>query len=265
MSPRYFLLAIGFCTAQFLYAQSGDEKLIRESRLKSNEAIAKHDTASLGKYWLDDISVVTSRSIGTNGRIANQRAFQQEFQSKENVLYVRSTNTVEVFPLWNMAAEYGKWTGTWTANGTAIKISGSYYAKWHKVNDTWKIRSEIYTPSSCEGGDYCKTYVFPNSSATIVVQNLYFPKVGKEQEVLETRQRASQVRAKLGLPVGRILLRTSESTSQPYIIWECEYLSLQSREDDVSKLDGSEEFTKVQQHMGTLLDRFDRSVWMIMK
>jgi ketosteroid isomerase-like protein len=242
-----------------------DSELIRESRSKSNQAIARHDTSALASFWLHDLIVITSRNAELHGKQINQRAFQQDFDAKEDLLYVRNPTTVEVFPNWNMAAEYGQWTGTWKSNNVAIKIGGSYYAKWHKVDGAWKIRSETFTPLFCDGGDYCRTLSLQNTATTIVVQNLYYPKAGKEKEVLETRQRASEVRAKLGLPVGRILLRTSESSSQPYIIWECEYHSLKAREDDVAALDRSEEFTKVQQHMGTLLEKFDRSMWQVEK
>jgi ketosteroid isomerase-like protein len=138
------------------FAQSDDE-VIRSSRLKSNEAIAKHDTAAMAVYWLEDVNVLTSRSIELRGKIANERAFQQEFQIKERLLYVRSTNTIEIFSNWNMAAEHGRWTGTWMANGSSIRITGSYYAKWHKMDGAWKIKAEVYTPLSCEGGDYCKS------------------------------------------------------------------------------------------------------------
>src|SRR5690349_8348351 len=117
----------------------GDEVSIRNSRIGSNQAIAKHDTASLATFWTEDVHVTTSRSIELSGRLTNQRAFQQEFQNKEKLLYVRTTNTIEVFPKWNMAAEYGNWVGTWSAGGTAIKVGGSYYAKWHKdkVSGVW--------------------------------------------------------------------------------------------------------------------------------
>lgn len=163
-----------------------------------------------------------------------------------------------------MAAEYGHWTGTWVANGEAIRVGGSYYAKWHFQNDEWRIKSEIYVPTTCEGSAYCKTMPdLQSPAAAIVVQNHYFPKPGKELEVMETRKRASQVRAQLGLPVGRILQRSPESTTQAYMIWECEYASLQAREEDVIRLEQSEEFKKVQDHMGTLLEKFDRSVWLI--
>lgn len=247
------------------FAQNTSSEEIKKLRIRSNEAIAKHDTASLGVYWAEDLHVLTSRSTSLTTRLANQRAFQTEFDTKEKLLYVRTPNTIEMFPAWNMASEYGKWVGTWTSNGVSIKVSGSYYAKWHKVNGAWKIRSEIYTPTECNGGDYCKEFALQNNVANIVVQNFYFPKPGKENEVLAQRKLASSVRAKLGLPAGRILLRTSESTSQAYIIWECEYSSLKSREEDVAKLDLSAEFKQVQEHMGTLLEKFDRSVWQVIR
>ncbi|SHI03003.1 protein of unknown function [Chryseolinea serpens] len=244
-------------------AQPQEEQAVRQQRQQSNEAIARHDTASLAQYWLDDIHVLTSRSVSLQGKPANLRAFQQEFRSKEKLIYVRTPATIEVFSSWHMAAEYGRWTGTWTVNGEAIRVSGSYYAKWHYQHDKWKIKSEIFVPAACEGGDYCKTMPTLQSNAVIVVQNYYYPKPGKELEVLETRRRASQVRAQLGLPVGRILQRTVESTAQAFVVWECEYPSLQAREDDVKRLDQSEEFKKVQDHMGTLLEKFDRGVWLI--
>jgi ketosteroid isomerase-like protein len=240
------------------------EEIIRRQRQQSNDAIARHDTASLGHYWLDDIQVLTSRSVSLRGKRTNLRSFQQEFQSKEKLTYVRTPSTIEVFSLWPMAAEYGRWTGTWVANGETIRVDGSYYAKWHYQNGEWRIKSEIYAPTACEGGAYCKTVPdLQSPAATIVVQNYYFPKPGKELEVMETRKRASAVRAQLGLPVGRILQRSSESTTQAYMIWECEYPSLQAREEDVTRLEQSEEFKKVQDHMGTLLEKFDRGVWLI--
>lgn len=246
-------------------AQSPIEQIIKELRQKSNEAIKAHDTAAMAQYWLDDVQVITSRSVSLTGKAANRHAFHLEFQSKENLLYVRTPTTIEAFSSWNMASEHGTWTGTWTTKGSSVRVSGSYYAKWHRVNGNWKIRSETYLPTACDGDDYCKSFTFPESSQGIVVQNFYFPKQGKENEVMETRRHASKVREQAGLPAGRILLRISESTSQPYIVWECEYPSIKAREDDVASLDHSAEFTKVQNHMSTLLEKFDRAMWQIVK
>ena len=99
-------------------------------------------------------------------------------------------------------------------------------------------------------------------TGTILVQNLYFPKPGKEEEVYQWRLHASDVRAKLGLPKGRVLKKLS-GTGGPYVIWECEYSSLEAREKDVTILDKSDEFKQVQAHMSTLLDKFERSVFTI--
>src|SRR5690242_18517652 len=74
------------------------------------------------------------------------------------------------------------------------------------------------------------------------------------------RLHASDVRAKLGLPKGRVL-RKINGTGGPYVIWECEYASVYAREKDIALIDQSEEFKKVQEHMGTLIDKFERSIW----
>lgn len=153
---RATILLCSCFTFAVVIAQSSDDQTIRELRLKSNSAIARHDTASIASFWLDDVYVLTSRSTALNGKQVNQLAFQQDFESKENLLYVRTPNTIEVFSNWNMASEYGRWTGTWVSNKISIRISGSYYAKWHKVEGVWKIKSETYTPTHCEGGEYCK-------------------------------------------------------------------------------------------------------------
>jgi len=104
------------------------------------------------------------------------------------------------------------------------------------------------------------TIVSAQQSKPIVVQNAYFAKAGKEKEVYEWRLHASEVREKLGLPKGRILRRISDGSGS-YIIWQCDYSSMEERKKDVDLLDRSEEFKKVQEHMNTLLDKFERTVW----
>lgn len=94
----------------------------------------------------------------------------------------------------------------------------------------------------------------------IVVQNQYWAKPGKAEEVYRWRLHASDVRVKLGLLRGRVLRRESESKTQPDVIWECEYPSRAARTREVELLDKSEEFKEVQRHMGTLTDKFDRVV-----
>ena len=93
----------------------------------------------------------------------------------------------------------------------------------------------------------------------IVVQNQYYPKPGKEDEVYQCRLHGSEVRAKLGLAKGKVLTQTNDD-GQTVVIWECEYQSLDDRKKDVASLEKSEEFKKIQEHMSTLVERFERKI-----
>jgi len=97
----------------------------------------------------------------------------------------------------------------------------------------------------------------------IVVQNAYYPKPGLEDEVYRTRLRASAVRARLGLVVGRVLRRLEGPAGGPHVVWEAEYPDPEARTRDVEALSGSAEFDAVAEHMGTLLTRFERTVWTV--
>ncbi|MEJ0103720.1 MAG: hypothetical protein WDO19_14710 [Bacteroidota bacterium] len=108
----------------------------------------------------------------------------------------------------------------------------------------------------------CTTGSHAQQTKAILVQNHYYPKPGKEEEVYKWRLHASAVRAGLGLPKGRVLKKLT-GNGGPYVVWECEYPSLNAREKDVASIDQSDEFKKVQEHMGTLIERFERYVWEI--
>lgn len=101
------------------------------------------------------------------------------------------------------------------------------------------------------------------SADAIVVQNHYYPKSGLEQQVLETRLRASAVRRELGLEVGRVLVRTNPVDGQSYVVWECDYPSLEAREKDAAAAEGAAAFKAVQAKMGGLTARFERIVWKV--
>jgi ketosteroid isomerase-like protein len=136
---------------------SEDEILIREARIRSNEAIAQHDTIALGEVWTTDYHIISSRNFEISGMENNRHNFAKEFGSKKELLYVRTAIKVEVFPNWNMASETGTWTGQWQEPDGLVKLSGTYLAKWHKLNDQWKIRAEIFVPLSCTGSSFCET------------------------------------------------------------------------------------------------------------
>lgn len=95
----------------------------------------------------------------------------------------------------------------------------------------------------------------------IVVMNQYWAKDGKVQEVYQLRLHASEIRKELGLPVGRVLLKTTAAGESPTVIWECEYPSNEAREKDVQKLRESGKFDEVMKEMRTLADKFERTVY----
>jgi ketosteroid isomerase-like protein len=148
-----FVLVVLCCIS--CNTSSTDQQMIVDNRMSFNQAIASHDTSALAKHWTDDIIVITSRDARTVGKDQYAAGLGQEFRSKKDVVYIRNPETIEVFPAWEMAAESGRWIGTWTNGPEALKVVGTYYAKWRKINNQWLISAEVYTPLSCSGGNYC--------------------------------------------------------------------------------------------------------------
>jgi hypothetical protein len=100
-------------------------------------------------------------------------------------------------------------------------------------------------------------------SGKIIVQNYYYAKPGKVEEVYEWRIHASDVREKLGLRRGRVLKHIGGSGKQPDVIWECEYPDIASRDAELKSLEKNAEFDSVMEHMSTLIDHFDRAMWQV--
>ena len=132
-----------------------DERLIREARARSNAAIAAHDLPAIAGEWMTDIHVVSSTSAQTAGRAANQARFAAQFKNRPDTVYVRTPQAVEIYAAWDVAAERGEWTGTWTEPDGAMTIGGTYIAQWRKVGGRWLIQGELYVPTHCRGSAYC--------------------------------------------------------------------------------------------------------------
>jgi hypothetical protein len=125
--------------------------------------------------------------------------------------------------------------------------------------------------SSCPAIDAPTVPGAPATAAgkAIVVQNFYYALPGKADEVYRWRLHASEVRARLGLAVGRVLRLTPASGTDsgdselPDVVWECEYPNAQARAADLARLDASREFVPVEAHMQTLIRRFQRAVFAV--
>ncbi|MFN8571594.1 MAG: nuclear transport factor 2 family protein [Gemmatimonadaceae bacterium] len=139
-----------FCT---ISAQA--DGTIRAARARSNAAIARHDTAGIAAEWMPNVNVVSSAGLQLNGRAENARALQQQFTDRPDVIYVRTPDSLQVYPPWGMAAEFGHWQGSWTQGTQKIEIGGAYFAKWQRESDRWLIQAEVFVPAWCRGGSFC--------------------------------------------------------------------------------------------------------------
>ena len=136
---------------------TSDARAIRAARERSNRAIAAHDTAAMAAEWMPSLHVVSSNSAQMDGRETNLGRFAEQFAARPDVVYRRTPRSVVVYPPWGMAAESGSWTGSWTDAEGKIRIAGTYFAKWQKLEGAWRIQAEIYVPTECSGGAYCRT------------------------------------------------------------------------------------------------------------
>lgn len=136
--------------------QPRDEQLIREVRARSNAAITAHDLDGIARAWMDDVHVVASTSAQAAGREANRQRMASQFASRPDTIYVRRPVTVEVYPAWAVASELGDWIGRWTEPDGPLEIGGTYQAQWRKVGGEWRIQAELYVPTHCTGGRYCR-------------------------------------------------------------------------------------------------------------
>jgi hypothetical protein len=134
------------------HEMNSDEQEIRLVREASNAAIAAHDTTAMAKTLSVDYNVVTSRNAVSVGRSAMLQRFAAD---APDVIYIRTSDVIRVFPEWKMASETGTWVGRWKDGSDSIELSGTYYAKWHKVDGKWVIRAEVFTPLRCTGGQFC--------------------------------------------------------------------------------------------------------------
>lgn len=97
----------------------------------------------------------------------------------------------------------------------------------------------------------------PDPPRRIVVQNRYYAKPGREEEVYQWRIHASDVLEQLGLPRGQVF--RGSGGDQPDAVWQLElepaaYERVIKRQAEVM-----EQFEPVMEHMGTLVRFFEKN------
>ena len=151
------VLLSALCGCVRVQAQrSDDERLIRETRARSNAAIAAHDLDGIARAWTADVHVVSSTSAQTAGTQANRQRMARQFEIRPDTIYVRTPATVAVFASWSVASERGEWIGRWTEPDGKLEIGGTYQAQWRQIDGRWLIQAELYVPTHCRGSKYCE-------------------------------------------------------------------------------------------------------------
>ena len=128
-----------------------DETLIRQARARSNLAIARHDVPGIVALLADEFQVSASNGSFLRGREEMGNAFAGRFAEFKDAVYVRTPESVEVSSGGTVAAELGRWTGSWTTPGGPFRTGGRYAASWRKAEGAWLIHSELFVPLFCTG------------------------------------------------------------------------------------------------------------------
>lgn len=146
-------IAILSCCACAEEQEKQDVERIRAARADYNVAIADHDVDRILDFLDDDYQITASLGQMSSGRDNEAEIWSGLFASREEVVYVRSPESIRVSDRYPLASESGTWEGRWvTANGV-VQTGGSYAAMWRKVDGEWKVRTELFVALYCDGVD----------------------------------------------------------------------------------------------------------------
>lgn len=95
----------------------------------------------------------------------------------------------------------------------------------------------------------------------IVSWNFYFARPGNAAAVLQQRIKASDVRAQLGLPRGRIISRIEGSEHWPDVAWRFDFPDMTAQDADMKIRADSAEFEAARLGMRQLYRRFERPLY----
>jgi ketosteroid isomerase-like protein len=128
-----------------------NEDQIRKTRIQYNEAIARHDVPGIISILDEEYQITTSLGQLSQGRDKESIGWHELFASRQELLYVRSPESIEVSDDYPLAAESGTWIGSWLSDDGPVQTGGRYAAMWRRVEGEWKVRSELFVALFCEG------------------------------------------------------------------------------------------------------------------
>lgn len=85
-------------------------------------------------------------------RAAQLEIWREEFdRNRDRLVYVRTPACIRLSSIGPMASERGTWRGE---NASGDFASGSYTAKWRRIEGDWQLEAEVFMTEDC-GGDGC--------------------------------------------------------------------------------------------------------------
>lgn len=130
-----------------------DAEAIHAIRMKSNEAIARHDVDALQSFLDQDFVITISTGAIERSRDEHGRSFALHFEQYPDVVYVRTPSEITVSKAYPLAIEHGTWTGSRTTANGKVESGGQYTAAWRKSDGVWRIHSELFVALYCNGAD----------------------------------------------------------------------------------------------------------------
>ena len=130
-----------------------DAETIKTIRMKSNDAIARHDVDALQSYLDDDFVITISTGAIERSREEHGKSFAAHFEEYPDVVYVRTPSEITLSEAYPLAIEHGTWVGSRTTENGKLENGGQYTAAWRKTDGVWRIYSELFVGLYCSGVD----------------------------------------------------------------------------------------------------------------
>lgn len=130
-----------------------DVETIQNNRMKSNEAIARHDVEALQSFLDDDFVITISTGAIERSRDEHGKSFASHFEAYPEVVYVRTPTEIILSEAYPLAIEHGTWVGSRTTENGKLENGGHYTAAWRKTDGVWRIYSELFVGLYCHGTD----------------------------------------------------------------------------------------------------------------
>lgn len=121
-----------------------EKNIIKATRLRQNDAIAKREFDEVVKFWTDDVTICRGLGVQLAGKAAYRALVAENATAPTAIVYQRLPADIEVSALWPLAFETGTWQGHLGTVDGPVVISGRYSAQWVKRDGNWLIRSEVF-------------------------------------------------------------------------------------------------------------------------